>query len=46
LDFEHYFLQPMDGPDQAGNTTLAIAYCKAHPTWRLSLQTQKLIGIP
>ena len=46
LDFEHYFLQPMDGPDQAGNTALAIAYCKAHPTWRLSLQTQKLIGIP
>jgi 7-carboxy-7-deazaguanine synthase (Cx14CxxC type) len=46
LDFEHYFLQPMDGPDQAGNTTLAIAYCKAHPTWRLSLQTQKLIDIP
>ena len=46
LDFEHYFLQPMDGPDQAGNTALAIAYCKAHPIWRLSLQTQKLIGIP
>jgi len=46
LDFEHRFLQPMDGTDQARNTALAIAYCKAHPNWRLSLQTHKLIGIP
>jgi len=45
LDFEHRFLQPMDGVDQARNTALAIAYCEAHPIWRLSLQTHKLIGI-
>jgi 7-carboxy-7-deazaguanine synthase len=46
LDFPHRFLQPMDGPDRARNTELAVAYCKAHPHWRLSLQTHKLIGIP
>jgi 7-carboxy-7-deazaguanine synthase len=46
LDFTHFFLQPMDGPDKARNTGLAIAYCLAHPEWRLSLQTHKLIGIP
>jgi organic radical activating enzyme len=36
----------MDGPDRARNTALAVAYCKARPRWRLSLQTHKLIGIP
>lgn len=46
LDFGHFFLQPMDGPDRARNTEAAVAYCRAHPRWRLSLQTHKLIGIP
>jgi organic radical activating enzyme len=46
LDFAYRFLQPMDGPDLVRNTNLAVAYCKAHPAWRLSLQTHKLIGIP
>ncbi len=46
LDFAHRFLQPMDGPDIARNTVLAVAYCKAHPAWRLSIQMHKLIGIP
>jgi len=45
LPFTHRFLQPMDGPDCSVNTELAIAYCKAHPRWRLSLQTHKLLGI-
>ena len=45
LDFRHFFLQPMDGPAAAENTRAAIAYCLAHPQWRLSLQTHKLIGI-
>ncbi len=45
LDFRHFWLQPMDGPDQAANTGAAVAYCLAHPRWRLSLQTHKLIGI-
>jgi 7-carboxy-7-deazaguanine synthase len=46
LAFAHFFLQPMDGPERARNTELAVAYCRAHPGWRLSLQTHKLIGIP
>jgi 7-carboxy-7-deazaguanine synthase (Cx14CxxC type) len=45
LDFDHYFLQPMDGPAQAENTRAAIAYCKAHPPWRLSVQAHKVLGI-
>jgi 7-carboxy-7-deazaguanine synthase len=46
LDFAHFFLQPMDGPARAANTAAVVAYCLAHPRWRLSLQTHKLIGIP
>jgi 7-carboxy-7-deazaguanine synthase len=46
LDFAHFFLQPMDGPQVAENTRLAIEYCRQHPRWRLSLQTHKLLGIP
>ena len=46
LDFDHFFLQPMDGPALAENTRAAIDYCLTHPKWRLSLQTHKLIGIP
>ena len=46
LLFDHFFLQPMDGSDREANTKLATDYCLAHPQWRLSLQTHKLIGIP
>jgi 7-carboxy-7-deazaguanine synthase len=46
LEFEHFLLQPMDGPDVAENTERALAYCKAHPQWRLSLQTHKILRIP
>jgi organic radical activating enzyme len=46
LAFEHFFLQPMDGPARKVNTQLAVRYCLEHPHWRLSLQTQKLLGIP
>ncbi|HJQ53569.1 MAG TPA: 7-carboxy-7-deazaguanine synthase [Gemmatimonadaceae bacterium] len=45
LDFQHFFLQPMDGPDVSANTELAIDYCMRHPRWRLSIQTHKLVGI-
>jgi len=45
LDFTHFFLQPMDGPALAENTQQALAYCMAHPQWRLSVQTHKVIGI-
>lgn len=45
LDFSHFFIQPMDGPFLTSNTEAAIAYCMAHPRWRLSLQTHKLLWI-
>ena len=46
LAFDHYFVQAMDGPLQKENLQLAIAYCKAHPQWKLSVQTHKLLQIP
>ena len=46
LDFQEFFLQPMDGPERERNTQLALRYCLDHPRWRLSLQTHKLLGIP
>jgi 7-carboxy-7-deazaguanine synthase (Cx14CxxC type) len=45
LAFRRFSLQPMDGPDRERNTQAAIAYCLAHPQWRLSLQTHKLTGL-
>jgi 7-carboxy-7-deazaguanine synthase (Cx14CxxC type) len=45
LNFSYYFLQPMDGPQQAASTQAATHYCMEHPQWRLSLQTHKIIGI-
>jgi len=45
LRFEHFFLQPMDGPLAEANTRAAVAYCLANPRWRLSLQTHKFLGI-
>ena len=45
MAFERFALQPMDGPALAENTKAAIAYCLAHPRWRLSVQTHKYLGI-
>jgi len=44
--FRHFFLQPMDGPERAANTQLALRYCLDHPQWRSSLQTHKILNIP
>ncbi|MCU0834300.1 MAG: 7-carboxy-7-deazaguanine synthase [Chromatiaceae bacterium] len=46
LTFDYFFLQPMDGPNRAEHTRQVVDYCKAHPRWRVSLQTHKLLGIP
>ncbi|MDG9793513.1 7-carboxy-7-deazaguanine synthase [Brucella anthropi] len=46
LDFDHYFLQPMDGAEQQENIAAVTAFCLENPRWRLSLQTHKMIGIP
>jgi 7-carboxy-7-deazaguanine synthase len=46
LPFRHFLLQPMDdGPASPDNLACAIAYCREHPKWRLSLQTHKLLGL-
>ena len=45
MEFSEFFLQPMDGPQLAANTRAALEYCLAHPRWRLSVQTHKLLGI-
>ena len=46
LAFRHFFLQPMDGLERLANTTKTVQYCLAHPQWRLSLQTPKIVGSP
>jgi 7-carboxy-7-deazaguanine synthase len=46
LDFRHFFLQPMDGPERDANTRAAVAYCLSHPIWRLSIQGHKYLGLP
>ena len=46
LEFERFFLQPMDGPDRQSATDAAVAYCLSHPQWRLSVQTHKYLGLP
>ena len=46
LDFETFYLQPLDGPNRDENVRLAAEYCLRHPRWRLSLQTHKIVGLP
>lgn len=45
LRFQHFYLQPMDGPDQKMNTQSVLEYCLANPKWKMSLQTHKILGI-
>ncbi len=45
LDFKHFSLQPMDGPNREANTQAVIAYCMHHPQWRLSMQSHKVLGL-
>lgn len=45
LSFQHFFLQPLDGPDRDENTRRAIDYCKQNPRWKLSVQTHKYLGL-
>lgn len=46
LAFDHFFLQPMDGPDRDHSTELVLDYCMRNPRWKISLQTHKILGIP
>jgi 7-carboxy-7-deazaguanine synthase len=46
LQFQHFYLQPMAGPDLAASMRACVEYCLQNPVWRLSLQTHKVLGIP
>ncbi len=46
LDFDNFYLQPMDGPQIELNTKLVIDFCRKNPLWKVSLQTHKFLGIP
>jgi 7-carboxy-7-deazaguanine synthase (Cx14CxxC type) len=46
LDFNHFYLQPLDSADRTANARATVNYCLAHPQWRISLQTHKILGIP
>jgi 7-carboxy-7-deazaguanine synthase len=45
LDFRHFFIQPLDGPQRESNTKMALQYCLDHPKWRMSLQLHKILGV-
>lgn len=45
LDFDHFFLQPKDGPDREKHEQMVVDYCLEDPRWRVSLQTHKYLGI-
>jgi 7-carboxy-7-deazaguanine synthase len=45
-DFDHFFIQPMDGDDRARALDESIRLVMARPRWRLGLQAHKLIGMP
>jgi 7-carboxy-7-deazaguanine synthase (Cx14CxxC type) len=44
--FDHFYLQPMDGPDLIENQQLSADYCLRHPLWRLCVQMHKVLGLP
>jgi 7-carboxy-7-deazaguanine synthase (Cx14CxxC type) len=45
-DFRNFLIQPMDCADKDAALAASIAFVKANPRWRLSLQTHKLLGLP
>ena len=46
LEFDHFFIQPMDGEKQKENIKKSEEFVFKHPQWKLSLQTHKIVGIP
>ena len=44
----YYYLQPCDTGNARKNARIVrevVEYCKAHPKWRISLQTQKILKV-
>lgn len=46
MKFNHFYLQPLDGPEAAANLATCLDYCRHNPRWHLSLQMHKLVNIP
>ena len=46
LEFEHFFIQPMDGLNQKENIRKSEDFVLKYPRWKLSIQTHKILGIP
>lgn len=48
IEARFYYLQPCDTGDTEKNKAIiakTVAYCLAHPKWKLSLQTQKILNV-
>ena len=46
MQFEHFFIQPMDGTNQQKTTKKSKDFVMKNPVWKLSIQTHKILGIP
>ena len=45
LEFDYFYLQAVDESGAEENQQAVVNYCLAHPQWRVSLQTHKLLGL-
>ena len=46
FNFNHFFIQPMDGTHYDRNEKMSKEFIKKNPHWKLSLQTHKILGFP
>ena len=46
FNFNHFFIQPMDGINYNKNIKMSKKFIEKNPKWKLSLQTHKILGFP
>ena len=46
FNFDHFFIQPMDGTNYDKNQRMSKEFINNNPKWKLSLQTHKILGFP
>ena len=46
FNFDHFFIQPMDGTNYDKNERMSKEFIKKNSQWKLSLQTHKILGFP
>lgn len=46
MDFDYFYLQPLDDENWKSNTQATVDYVKQHPKWNISTQTHKYLEIP